>query len=151
MTLSREPLARIRRGWVADPGWNDAWQGEEKCRGFRYEPSRATMVLRLAPPPRPQTEDFTGIVDAVRDGVGYLTITDRAGREIEIEWDAADLQSRSIEEGHYFHLTTTTRGEDMVFEFRPVTPKPLPEESRREIEDLLSRYRDRGLLDDDGP
>ncbi len=124
---------------------------DERGPEIYYAPAKKRRVLAFAASTQPQIERFTGIVDAIRDKVAYLMVTDEKGQEIEIEWDAADLQSKSIEEGNYFHLTTTTRGEDMVFEFRPVAPKPLPEESRREIEELLSRYRDRGFLDDDEP
>jgi hypothetical protein len=118
----------------------------------QYITRRHPIILIFAAVPRPQIERLTGVVDAMRGGVAYLTVTDEKGHEIEIEWGADDLRAKSIEEGHYFHLTTRkTDGKDMEFEFRPVGPKPLTEESRREIEDLLSRYRDRGLLDDVEP
>ena len=97
---------------------------------------------------RPRVEQFSGVADAVRDGVAYLSLTDHAGHEIEIEWDAADLQSKSIEEGHHFQLTTAAVDGNTEFDFRPVVARPLDIDMRREIEEVLGRYRERGLLED---
>ncbi len=96
----------------------------------------------------PRIEHFSGVVDVVRDGVAYLTLTDDVGHEIEIEWDAADLESKAIEEGHNFHLKTATVDGNTEFGFSPVVPRPLEPDTRSEIEDVLRRYREREFIDD---
>ncbi len=96
----------------------------------------------------PRIEHFSGVVDTVRDGVAYLTLTDDIGHEVEIEWDATDLASKSIQEGHHFQLTTEAVDGHTEFHFRPVVALPLDADMRHEIEDVLRRYRERGFLED---
>jgi len=107
-------------------------------RGSSLTPRNAAIV-----------QHYKGFVDSIRDGMAYLTLESQNGQRIELEWDARELAQKSIGERQPFVLNTMTVGDSMRCDFVGDRLQPLPEELRKDIDELVSHYRLTGDLDDD--
>lgn len=95
------------------------------------------------------TQFYKGVVEAVHEGLAYLTLETRNGQRLQIEWDEAELLQKNIGERQPFILKTITKGNRLEYEFIPDRFHPLSGDLQREIDDLKRHYQATGELDDD--
>jgi hypothetical protein len=92
---------------------------------------------------------YKGIVEAVHEGLAYLTLETRTGQRLQIEWDEAELAEKNIGERQPFILKTITKSTRLEYEFVLDQLHPLSKDLQGAIADLKSHYRATGELDDD--
>jgi hypothetical protein len=116
---------------------------------FKVKDTGKREVTPRKPPVAAVLQIYKGYVDAIHEGLAYLILESRNGQRLQIEWDAADLAKKSIEERQPFILKTVSIGNKFQYEFIPDQLRPLPGDMQRDIQKLLSHYRATGELDDD--
>ena len=116
---------------------------------FKVRDTGKREVTPKKPPVAAVLQIYKGYVDAIHEGLAYLILESRNGQRLQIEWDAADLAKKSIEERQPFILKTVSIGNKFQYEFIPDQLHPLPGDMQRDIQKLLSHYRATGELDDD--
>jgi hypothetical protein len=131
--------------------------GSEFVHGFsawvqRYRRKRreeSSINLGEAPTSTGVVQTYQGFVDAVHDGMAYLSLETVGGHRLALQWDARELAAKSIGERQPFVLQTLTSGDTMRFEFAPDALQPLSVHLLQEIDDLTAYYRATGELDGD--
>jgi len=116
---------------------------------FKVKDTGKREVTPRKPPVAAVLQIYKGYVDAIHEGLAYLILESRNGQRLQIEWDAADLAKKSIEERQPFILKTVSIGNKFQYEFIPDQLRPLPGDMQLDIQKLLSYYRATGELDDD--
>jgi hypothetical protein len=117
------------------------------ARGTPTAPSRNRIDYA---PPGAVIQTYKGFVDAVHDGIAYLSLEGEHDQRLELEWDAVELASQSIAERQPFILCISTRRDSIQFRFAPDRAQPLSDPLLQEINVLAAHYRSTGELDDDG-
>lgn len=117
--------------------------------GMNSEPGLETPqeIAPIADDVETVLEHFDGFVDAIDDGVAYITLKSREhGDELAGEYSAALLRENGINEQNRFACKTVRVGGATKVEIEAVPKIVVTEEQIREIDDELNRM----LPDDDG-
>jgi len=137
-TRSVPPSPIVKRSLSKIGLGSRTYKNKKINRGSSLTPRNAAIV-----------QHYKGFVDSIRDGMAYLTLESQNGQRIELEWDASELAQKSIGDRQPFVLNTMTLGDSMRCDFVGDRLQPLPEELRKDIDELVSHYRLTGDLDDD--
>jgi hypothetical protein len=130
------------------PQFIRAFSARVKRQG-RKEHEGSTIQLGQTSGSTGVTQTYQGFVEAVHDGMAHLTLETTSGHHFELEWDAAELAAKSIEERQPFILQTLTSGDTMRFQFNPDRLHPISSKLVQEIDDMTAHYRATGELDAD--
>ena len=91
---------------------------------FKVKDAGKREVTPRKPPVAAVLQIYKGYVDAIHEGLAYLILESRNGQRLQIEWDAADLAKKSIEERQPFILKTVSIGNKFQYEFIPDQLRP---------------------------
>lgn len=145
--------------WTYDNNAAIAANPDSRGRGRNMPAMIPRLCLRVIIPTRGATmcderevwiavEQLHGFVDAVRDGVAYVTLTGADGEELWGEYPYAELQRFGVGERRQFICKAVVCGDRYELRFEPVIV-PLSEQELDAIAARVEELFPDGDLDDD--